>query len=61
MTHDASHVLEVMVIAKMVGLVGKRDDGDLFCDILITPLFETIDDLARIKNILESLFSNSII
>ena len=60
MTHDASHVLEVMLIAKMVGLVGKKDNGELFCNILITPLFETIDDLARIKNILESLFSNSV-
>jgi phosphoenolpyruvate carboxylase len=30
----------------------------LFCNILITPLFETVDDLARIKIILESLFSN---
>ena len=48
MTHDASHVLEVMVLAKMAGLLGKTDDGKLFCDILITPLFETIDDLARI-------------
>ena len=60
MTHDASHVLEVMLIAKMVGLVGKHKNGKYFCDILITPLFETIDDLARIKNILESLFSNDI-
>ena len=40
--------------------MGKTDDGKLFCDILITPLFETIDDLARIKNILESLFSNDV-
>ena len=60
MTHDASHVLEVMLIAKMVGLVGEKDNGELFCNILITPLFETIDDLARIKNILQSLFSNSL-
>jgi len=60
MTHDASHVLEVMLIAKMVGLVGEDKNGNLFCNILITPLFETIDDLARIKNILESLFSNVI-
>ena len=60
MTHDASHVLEVLLIAKMVGLVGEKDNGELFCDILITPLFETIDDLARIKNILESLFSNTV-
>ena len=60
MTHDASHVLEVMVLAKMAGLVGRSSNGKIFCDILITPLFETIDDLARIKVILESLFSNDV-
>ena len=49
MTHDASHVLEVMLIEKMVGLVGKDQENEYFCNILITPLFETIDDLARIK------------
>ena len=61
MTHDASHVLEVMLIAKMVGLVGKDKDDKYFCNILITPLFETIDDLARIKNILESFFQMTFI
>ena len=52
--------LKLMLLAKMVGLVGKDQDNEYFCNILITPLFETIDDLARIKNILESLFSNDI-
>ena len=60
MTHDASHVLEVMLIAKMVGLIGEKENGDVFCNILITPLFETVDDLARINIILESLFSNKV-
>ena len=60
MTHDASHVLEVMILAKMAGLLGKSSNGEIFCNILITPLFETIDDLARIKIILESLFSNEV-
>ena len=54
MTHDASHVLEVMLIAKMVGLIGEKENGDVFCNILITPLFETVDDLSRINIILES-------
>ena len=40
MTHDASHVLEVMVLAKMAGLLGRTDDGRLFCDILITPFLK---------------------
>ncbi len=60
MTHQASHILEVMLIAKTVGLLGRDDSGNLFCNISITPLFETIDDLSSIKNILENLFSNSI-
>ena len=60
MTHDASHVLEVMLIAKMVGLIGEKDNGEVFCNILITPLFETVDDLTRINIILESLFSNEV-
>ena len=60
MTHDASHVLEVMLIAKMVGLIGEKENGEAFCNILITPLFETVDDLARINIILESLFSNEV-
>ncbi|MDA9181402.1 phosphoenolpyruvate carboxylase [Gammaproteobacteria bacterium] len=60
MTHDASHVLEVMLIAKMVGLIGEKENGEVFCNILITPLFETVDDLARINIILESLFSNEV-
>jgi phosphoenolpyruvate carboxylase len=29
MTHDASHVLEVMLIAKMVGLVGEKENGNV--------------------------------
>ena len=39
MTHDASHVLEGG-LAKMAGLLGKTDDGRLFCDILITSLLK---------------------
>ena len=60
MTHHASHVLEVLVLAKMVGMVGKDKQGEWFCDILIAPLFETIDDLSRIATVLENLFANDV-
>ena len=57
MTHHASHVFEVLALAKLCGLVSG--DGDkLVSKIQITPLFETIDDLTRIEEILEDLFSN---
>ena len=57
MTHHASHVLEVVVLAKLVGLVDNTNNT-LKSFIKITPLFETIEDLSRIEEILESLFSN---
>ena len=57
MTHHASHVFEVLALARLCGLVSG--DGDhLVSKIQITPLFETIDDLTRIEEILEDLFSN---
>ena len=58
MTHDASDVLEVVLLAKMNRLVGKKSDGTPYCNINISPLFETISDLSRINEILEDLFSN---
>ena len=57
MTHHASHVFEVLALAKLCGLV-KNVDGKLESSIQVTPLFETIDDLTRIEEILEDLFSN---
>ncbi|GAB6052110.1 phosphoenolpyruvate carboxylase [Magnetospira thiophila] len=55
MTHQASHVLEVMFLASFAGLCGRRRDGSWHNDLLVTPLFETIDDLARIEPVLEAL------
>ena len=57
MTHHASHVFEVLALAKLCGLV-SGDGEKLVSKIQITPLFETIDDLTRIEEILEDLFSN---
>ncbi|CCQ74276.1 phosphoenolpyruvate carboxylase [Magnetospira sp. QH-2] len=55
MTHQASHVLEVLFLAGFAGLCGRRTDGDWHCDIIVAPLFETIDDLERIEQVLGSL------
>ena len=57
MTHQASHVLEVMLLATLVGLTGKVD-GEWCCKIRISPLFETIDDLNHIETVLASLFDD---
>ncbi|MBC6413938.1 MAG: phosphoenolpyruvate carboxylase [Chromatiales bacterium] len=60
MTHNASDVLEVVLLAKINGLVGQKADGTRYCNISVSPLFETIDDLARTKDILEDLFGNPV-
>lgn len=57
MTHEASHVLEVLVLAKQAGLVGRLD-GQWFCHIAVSPLFETIADLERIEEVLTRLFAH---
>lgn len=55
MTHEASHVLEVLFLAGFAGLRGRRADGTFTCDLRVSPLFETIDDLSRIRPVLETL------
>ncbi len=55
MAHQASQVLEVLFLASFAGLCGRREDGSWFCDIRVSPLFETIDDLSRVKPVLDSL------
>jgi phosphoenolpyruvate carboxylase len=59
MTHSASHILEVMYLAWLTGLAG-RDGAEWFCRIRISPLFETIDDLKHIEDVLTQLLDNSI-
>jgi len=57
MTHEASHVMEVMMLAHHAGLAGKSDDN-WFCHICISPLFETIEDLEHIEPVLTTLLDN---
>jgi phosphoenolpyruvate carboxylase len=57
MTHVASHVMEVMLLASLCGLAGRQND-QWYCNISISPLFETIEDLEHIEPVLQSLLSN---
>jgi phosphoenolpyruvate carboxylase len=60
MTHTASHVMEVMFLAWLAGLAGRKTgaDGDWFCHIHISPLFETVDDLEHIEPVMQRLLDN---
>ncbi|KAA6185823.1 phosphoenolpyruvate carboxylase [Thiohalocapsa marina] len=60
MTHSASHVLEVMLLARLAGLAGRTNGGTAgwFCNIRIAPLFETIEDLGQIDAVMSALFDN---
>ncbi len=58
MTHSASHVLEVAVLAKLAGLIGIDNAGEIRADIQIAPLFETVADLEQSETILRSLLDN---
>jgi phosphoenolpyruvate carboxylase len=57
MTHAASHVMEVMLLARLAGLAGKDRSG-WFCEIQVSPLFETIEDLGHIDVVMSTLFDD---
>jgi phosphoenolpyruvate carboxylase len=59
MTHQASHVMEVMFLGALAGLAGK-DNGAWHCDIRISPLFETVEDLAHIEPVMTALLGNEV-
>ena len=59
MTHEASHIMEVMWLGSLVGLAGR--DGDQWCcKLRISPLFETIEDLHRIETVLGNLLDDPV-
>ncbi|HSP00970.1 MAG TPA: phosphoenolpyruvate carboxylase, partial [Thioalkalivibrio sp.] len=60
MTHAASHVLEVIFLARLTGLAGHNEAGEPFCHIRVSPLFETIEDLRHIEQVLESLLTQPV-
>jgi phosphoenolpyruvate carboxylase len=57
MTHAVSDLLEVLLLAKESGLWRHRD-GRVESALDVVPLFETIDDLARGPELLETLFQH---
>lgn len=59
MTHSVSDLLEVMVLAKEVGL-WHRQRQKVVSPIDLVPLFETIEDLERADDYLASLFANPV-
>ena len=59
MTHRASHILEVLLLSVQCGLSG-RIGGRWFCHVGVSPLFETIDDLNRIEEVLVDLFNQPV-
>ena len=59
MTHAASHVMEVMLLARQAGLAGRVNDK-WYCDIQISPLFETIEDLEHIEPVMSALLDTPV-
>lgn len=55
MTHGASDLLEVLILAKEAGLTRIRD-GRIESDLDIVPLFETIDDLQGSADLMRDLY-----
>ncbi len=60
MTHMASHVMEVMFLCKLSGLLGKDADGNPYCYMTVSPLFETVEDLEHIEPMMSVLFNNAV-
>lgn len=58
MTHQASHILEVMLLARFADLIGQDEHG-WYCHIRVSPLFETIEGLEHIAPVMSALFENS--
>ena len=62
MTHGVSDILEVLLLAKEVGLTRwTHEHGEmrLTSDLDVVPLFETIDDLQRCDDLMRSLFADA--
>ena len=57
MTHQASHILEVLLLQKITKVTDAHKNRKDF-SIPISPLFETIDDLKRVDSVLSSLLKS---
>ena len=60
MTHTGSHVMEVMFLSRLTGLLGKDSEGQPWCYLTVSPLFETVEDLEHIEPVMSSLFNNEV-
>ena len=60
MAQSASDVMEVLFLASLAGLAGTDDQGKPHCALSVSPLFETIDDLAMAPDVLEQLFTTPV-
>ncbi|MBN1352590.1 phosphoenolpyruvate carboxylase [candidate division KSB1 bacterium] len=56
MTHSASNILEVLLLAKETSL-WQFQTGEVSSKLNIVPLFETIEDFERVEQLIEKLFS----
>ncbi|GAA3324351.1 hypothetical protein GCM10020331_051870 [Ectobacillus funiculus] len=56
MTQSSSDLLEVLVLAKEVGLYRVYPDGRVVSNLHVAPLLETIDDLTAGPKLMEQLF-----
>ena len=58
MTNNASQLLEVLLLMRFAGLCRVDDEGRLSADLPVAPLFETIEDLKNIDQILPAVLDN---
>ena len=57
-TETVSDLLEVMLLQKEVGLMpGPIDSPDITCDLIVVPLFETIEDLRNAAPIMKAFYA----
>ncbi len=59
MAHHASDVMNVLYLAGLSGLAGSNENG-VFCRIGVSPLFETIEDLAHIEPVMSRLLDDPV-
>ncbi len=60
MTHSSSHIMEVLFLASLARLAGRKQNGDWYCKLMVSPLFETIEDLNHSEQILQTLFEQPV-
>ena len=59
-TETVSDLLEVLLLQKEVGLLhGTLDDRNALCDLIVVPLFETIEDLRNAAPIMREFYALS--